>query len=222
MELSPIAHTEPPVDCPLCPRLVALRGECQAKYPDWWNAPVPAFGDANAWLGIVGLAPGMHGANRTGRPFTGDYAGDLLFATFAKFGLSRGTYQARIDDGLELDGVIIINSVKCLPPQNKPIPAEINTCRQFLSAQLDALPQLKVFIALGRIAHDSFLRHLGLRASSHRFGHDATHHLGDGRVLIDSYHCSRYNTNTGRLTEAMFEAVFERALAERDRIIREG
>jgi uracil-DNA glycosylase family 4 len=222
MELSPIAHTEPPVDCLLCPRLVALRRECQSRHPGWWNAPVPAFGDANAWLGIVGLAPGMHGANRTGRPFTGDYAGDLLFATFAKFGLSRGTYQSRVDDGLELEGVIIINSVKCLPPQNKPTPQEINTCRRFLSAQLDALPQLRVFIALGRIAHDSFLRHLGLRAASHPFGHNALHDLGDGRVLIDSYHCSRYNINTGRLTEAMFEAVFERALAARNRITPAG
>ena len=221
MELSPIPHAEPPIDCPLCPRLVALRRDCQARHPDWWNAPVPAFGDREAWLGIVGLAPGMHGANRTGRPFTGDYAGDLLFQTFARFGLSRGTYQARIDDGLTLEGVIILNSVKCLPPQNKPTPAEIHTCRRFLSAQIDALPQLRVFIALGRIGHDSFLRHLGLRSASFPFGHGARHDLGDGRVLIDSYHCSRYNTNTGRLTEAMFEAVFAAALAERDRIIRE-
>ncbi len=220
MELSPIAHTEPPVDCALCPRLVALRHECQARHPDWWNAPVPAFGDPHAWLGIVGLAPGMHGANRTGRPFTGDYAGDLLFATFAKFGLSRGIYDARIDDGLTLDGVIIINSVKCLPPQNKPTPQEINTCRRFLSAQLEALPQLSIFIALGRIGHDSFLRHLGLRTAAFPFGHGVRHDLGEERVLIDSYHCSRYNTNTGRLTAEMFDAVFAAALAERDRLIR--
>lgn len=220
MELSPIAHTEPPVDCTLCPRLVALRHECQARHPDWWNAPVPAFGDPNAWLGIVGLAPGMHGANRTGRPFTGDYAGDLLFATFAEFGFSRGIYDARIDDGLTLDGVIIINSVKCLPPQNKPTPQEINTCRRFLSAQLEALPQLSIFIALGRIGHDSFLRHLGLRTAAFPFGHGVRHDLGEGRVLIDSYHCSRYNTNTGRLTAEMFDAVFAAALAERDRLIR--
>lgn len=176
---------------------------------------MPAFGDAGAWLGIVGLAPGMQGANRTGRPFTGDYAGDLLFATLEKFGLSHGRYDARIDDGLTLDGVIIINSVKCLPPQNKPMPQEIATCRQFLSAQLDALPQLQVFIALGRIAPDSFLRHLGLRGVSFPFGHNARHDLGEGRVLIDSYHCSRYNTNTGRLMAPMFEAVFAQALAER-------
>ena len=167
MELSPIAHTEPPVDCPLCPRLVALRRECQAMHPEWWNAPVPAFGDANAWLGIVGLAPGMHGANRTGRPFTGDYAGDLLFATFAKFGLSRGTYQSRIDDGLELEGVIIINSVKCLPPQNKPTPSEINTCRRFLSAQLDALPQrhrLRIAASISASLGSLFLRSSTLAA----------------------------------------------------------
>ncbi|WP_026091544.1 uracil-DNA glycosylase [Blastomonas sp. AAP53] len=214
-DVSPLSHTEPPLDCALCPRLVELRRQCQVKHPDWWNAPVPAFGDAGAWLGIVGLAPGMQGANRTGRPFTGDYAGDLLFATLEKFGLSRGNYDARIDDGLTLDGVIIINSVKCLPPQNKPTPQEINTCRRFLGAQLEALPQLKVFIALGRIAHDSFLRHLGLRPAQFAFGHGARHDLGEGRVLIDSYHCSRYNTNTGRLTAEMFEAVFAQALAER-------
>ena len=212
--VSPLSQTEPPMDCALCPRLVELRQHCQAQHPDWWNAPVPAFGDAAAWLGIVGLAPGMQGANRTGRPFTGDYAGDLLFATLAKFGLSRGRYDARIDDGLTLDGVIILNSVKCLPPQNKPTPQEINTCRRFLSAQLQALPQLRVFIALGRIAHDSFLRHLRLRAAQFPFGHKARHDLGEGRVLIDSYHCSRYNTNTGRLTAEMFEAVFAAAIAE--------
>lgn len=212
--VSPLSQTEPPRDCGLCPRLVELRHRCQADHPDWWNAPVPAFGDAQAWLGIVGLAPGMHGAHRTGRPFTGDYAGDLLFATLAKFGLSRGRYDARIDDGLTLEGVIILNSVKCLPPQNKPTPQEINTCRRFLSAQLQALPQLRVFIALGRIAHDSFLRHMGLRAAQFPFGHNARHDLGEGRVLIDSYHCSRYNTNTGRLTAEMFEAVFAAAIAE--------
>lgn len=216
INVSPIPHTEPPHDCPICPRLVALRAACQAEYPDWWNAPVPAFGDPGAWLGIIGLAPGKHGANRTGRPFTGDYAGDLLFATLAKFGLCRGEYGSRIDDGLELAGVIIINSVKCLPPQNKPTPQEIAACRPFLSAQIDAMPQLRVFVALGRIAHDSFLRHWGLRLADHPFGHAAVHPFGEGRVLIDSYHCSRYNTNTGRLTPAMFEAVFAQAIAARE------
>jgi len=214
--VSPIPQTEPPHDCALCPRLVALRRACQAEFPDWWNAPVPAFGDAQAWLAIVGLAPGKHGANRTGRPFTGDYAGDLLFATLAKFGLSRGDYAARTDDGLALDGAVIVNSVKCLPPENKPLPAEINACRPFLSAQIAALPRLKVFVALGKIAHDSFVRHCGLRLAAHPFGHGAEHRLPDGGWLIDSYHCSRYNTNTGRLTAAMFEAVFARALVLRD------
>jgi uracil-DNA glycosylase family 4 len=187
---------------------MALRQACQAEHPDWWNAPVAAFGDPHAWLGIIGLAPGKHGANRTGRPFTGDYAGDLLFATLAKFGLSNGLYDGHIDDGLRLDGVVIINAVKCLPPQNKPTPQEINTCRPFLTAQIAALPRLRVFVALGRIAHDSFLRHWRLRLADHPFGHAAVHDLGEGRVLIDSYHCSRYNTNIGRLTAQMFEDVF--------------
>lgn len=212
MELQmPLAATEPPRDCPLCPRLVALREELRQEYPDWWNAPVPAWGDPQGWLALVGLAPGKHGANRTGRPFTGDYAGDLLFATLLKFGLARGTYRSRIDDGLALTGAIIINSVKCLPPQNKPTPQEIATCRRFLAAQAGELPQVRVFVALGRIAHDSFLTTLGLRKADFPFGHGARHALPDGRWLIDSYHCSRYNTQTGRLTAAMFESVFAAA-----------
>jgi uracil-DNA glycosylase len=209
---SPLQSTEPSRDCPLCPRLVAFRQACREEYPDWWNAPVPVFGDAQAWLGIIGLAPGKHGANRTGRPFTGDWAGDLLFATLDKFRMSRGTYESRPDDGFRLEGAIIVNSVKCLPPANKPLPEEINTCRQFLSRQIEALPKLEVFIALGKIAHDSFVRHLGGRLADYKFGHGAEHALPDGRVLIDSYHCSRYNTNTGRLTPQMFEDVFERAI----------
>lgn len=213
---SPIAETEPPHDCPLCPRLVAFRHACRAAYPDWWNGPVPAFGDSGAWLAIVGLAPGKHGANRTGRPFTGDYAGDLLFATLAKFGLSDGAYAARIDDGLELKGAMIVNAVKCLPPGNKPTPAEIHSCRPFLEAQLAALPQVRVVIALGQIAHQSAVKVMGGRLPKAKFGHLAEHAMPDGRVLIDSYHCSRYNTNTGRLTAAMFEAVFARAIAVRD------
>jgi uracil-DNA glycosylase family 4 len=212
----PLADGEPPIDCRLCPRLAAFRDELRAEHPDWWNAPVPAFGDPAAWLGIVGLAPGKHGANRTGRPFTGDYAGDLLFATLDKMGLSRGQYDARVDDGLTLDGVIIINAVKCLPPQNKPTAAEINECRTFLSRQEAMLPKARIFIALGKIAHDSFVRHAGGRLAAYPFGHDRQHRLPDGRILIDSYHCSRYNTNTGRLTAAMFETVFERALSLRD------
>lgn len=208
---SPLPDTEPPRDCPRCPRLVALREALRGEYPDWWNAPVPAFGDPQAWLGIIGLAPGKHGANRTGRPFTGDHAGDLMFATLAKFGLSRGGYDARSDDGLSLDGVIIINSVKCLPPENKPTPEEAWTCRPFAQVQADAIPA-RIFIALGQIAHQSAVKILGGRLPKCRFGHLAEHRMPDGRMLIDSYHCSRYNQNTGRLTAEMFEAVFARAL----------
>ena len=212
---SPLPGTEPPRDCPRCPRLVALRRECQAEHPDWWNAPVHAFGDPDAWLAFAGLAPGKHGANRTGRPFTGDYAGDLLFATLAAFGLSKGHYGARIDDGLTLEGAIIVNSVKCLPPQNKPTPAEIGHCRPFFETQLAALPNVQVIIALGRIAHDATLRAVGARLSGYRFAHGAVHALPDGRHLVDSYHCSRYNTNTGRLTAEMFADVFRAALTLR-------
>lgn len=213
---SPLPGTEPPRDCPRCPRLVALRGTCRAEHPDWWNAPVYAFGDRDAWLALAGLAPGKHGANRTGRPFTGDYAGDLLFETLASFGLSRGHYDARIDDGLALDGAIIVNSVKCLPPQNKPTPAEIANCRPFFEAQMARLPGLRVVIALGRIAHDAVLRAAGLRLAAHPFAHGAVHELPGGRRLVDSYHCSRYNTNTGRLTAAMFADVFRKALELRE------
>lgn len=213
--ISPIPTTEPPLDCPRCPRLVAFREALQVEYPDWWNAPVPAFGDPDAWLVIVGLAPGKHGANRTGRPFTGDFAGELLYATLLKFGLAKGSYDARVDDGLSLDGVIICNSVKCLPPENKPLPEEIANCRPFLATQLDALPKARVFVALGQIAHQSAVRTLGGKLSAHKFGHLAEHRFPGGEVLIDSYHCSRYNQNTGRLTAEMFEAVFARALALR-------
>lgn len=208
--------TEPPRDCPRCPRLVALRRECQTEHPAWWNAPVYAFGDPDAWLALAGLAPGKHGANRTGRPFTGDYAGDMLFATLAAFGLSKGRYDARIDDELTLDGAIIVNSIKCLPPQNKPTPTEIANCRPFFEKQLAALSHVRVIIALGRIAHDAMLRAAGVRLAVHPFGHGAVHRLADGRHLVDSYHCSRYNTNTGRLTPEMFADVFRTALALRD------
>lgn len=214
--LSPLPATEPPRDCPLCPRLVAFRQTLQAEYPDWWNAPVPVFGDPDAWLVIVGLAPGKHGANRTGRPFTGDYAGELLYATLAKFGLSEGTFDARPDDGLQLRGAILINAVRCLPPENKPTPEEIRTCRPFLEAPLTALPHARVFVALGQIAHQSAVKALGGKLPKAKFGHLAEHRMPDGRLLIDSYHCSRYNQNTGRLTASMFEAVFERALEMRD------
>ena len=208
--------TEPPRNCPRCPRLVAFREQCRTEYPHWWNAPVYAFGDPGAWLALAGLATGKHGANRTGRPFTGDYAGDLLFATLAEFGLSRGIYDARIDDGLTLGGAIIVNSVKCLPPQNKPAPAEISQCRPFFEKQMAALPQVRVVIALGRIAHDAAVRAAGGRLAAFPFAHGAVHRLPDGRHLVDSYHCSRYNTNTGRLTPAMFAEVFRTALALKD------
>lgn len=170
-----------------------------------------AFGDPDAWLGIIGLAPGKHGANRTGRPFTGDHAGMLLFETLAKFGLTTGTYDARIDDGFGLKGAMIVNAVKCLPPENKPTPEEIRTCRRFLEAQIADLPKARVFVALGAIAHQSAVKVLGGRLPKAKFGHLNEHVMPGGAVLIDSYHCSRYNQNTGRLTREMFEAVFERA-----------
>lgn len=213
---SPIPAGEAPHDCPLCPRLVAHREACRAEYPGWWNAPVPAFGDPEAWLAIVGLAPGKHGANRTGRPFTGDYAGELMFATLAKFGLSDGQYDRRVDDGLRLTGAIIINSVKCLPPQNKPTPEESRTCRPFLQKGIGLLPNARIFVALGQVAHQSAVKVLDGRLPKANFAHLAEHRMPGGQLLIDSYHCSRYNTNTGRLTTEMFEAVFARAIALRD------
>ena len=174
---------------------------------------MPAFGDPDAWLAIVGLAPGKHGANRTGRPFTGDFAGELLYATLLKFGLAEGDYRADPADGLRLTGAVILNAVKCLPPANKPLPQEIATCRHYLDASLIALPRVRVVVALGQIAHVAAARTLGLPPSSTKFGHGAEHRAPDGRVLLSSYHCSRYNQNTRRLDAAMFESVFERALA---------
>ena len=209
-DLSPILEAEAPRDCPLCPRLVAFRQQCRAEFPDWWNAPVPAFGDRDAWLAIVGLAPGKHGANRTGRPFTGDYAGELLYATLLKFGLAEGEYRADPADGLRLNGAIILNAVKCLPPANKPEPSEIANCRSFLHAGFAALPNVRVVIALGQIAHVAAARALELGRA--KFGHGAETKGPDGRILLSSYHCSRYNQNTGRLNATMFESVFERAL----------
>ena len=210
---SPTPATEAPRDCPLCPRLVAYRHALRAEHPAWWNAPVPNFGDPEAWLAICGLAPGKQGANRTGRPFTGDFAGVLLYETLLKFGLAEGRFEARPDDGLRLRGVAIVNSVKCVPPQNKPTPEEIATCtRHFSRPSLEALPNVRVLVALGRIAHDAAVRAVGGRLASFPFAHLAEHALPDGRVLIDSYHCSRYNQNTGRLTAPMFEAVFARAV----------
>jgi uracil-DNA glycosylase family 4 len=210
---SPVPHLEAPRDCPLCPRLVAFREDLRAEHPDWWNAPVPHWGDPEAWLAICGLAPGKQGANRTGRPFTGDFAGVLLYETLAKFGLAEGEYRESSEDRLRLNGVAIVNSVKCVPPQNKPTPQEIATCtRTYFQPSLAALPRVRVMVALGRIAHDAAVRAAGMKLAAAPFAHLAEHRLPDGRVLIDSYHCSRYNQNTNRLTAAMFEQVFARAL----------
>jgi uracil-DNA glycosylase family 4 len=202
----------PPRDCALCPRLAVFRAENRAKYPDFANAPVESFGDPGARLLIVGLAPGLKGANRTGRPFTGDYAGDLLYATLAEMGLARGTYDRRPDDGLALRHCAIVNAVRCVPPENKPTPAEIANCRAFLKLAVGALPRLRAILALGRIAHESVLRALDLRLAAFPFAHGAQHVLGEGRPkLFDSYHCSRYNTNTGVLTPEMFREVLRAA-----------
>ena len=209
---------EAPPDCRLCPRLSAFRAEHARAEPDWHNAPVPSFGRADASLLIVGLAPGLRGANRTGRPFTGDYAGELLYATLLAHGLAEGTYLASPDDGLRLVGCMISNAVRCVPPENKPTPAEIKTCRGFLTARIAALPRLRAILALGRIAHDSTLAALAARKASHTFAHGAVHQVAgeDGRALklFDSYHCSRYNTNTGRLTPDMFRAVVSAVATE--------
>ncbi len=202
----------PPRDCRLCPRLAAFRDANRVAYPDFANAPVESFGDPNAGLLIVGLAPGLKGANRTGRPFTGDYAGDLLYETLGEFGFSRGVYDKRPDDGLTLTNCVIVNAVRCVPPQNKPTPEEITTCRQFLTPAMAALPRVKTIVALGRIAHETVLRALGRRVAAFSFAHGARHDLGEGAPkLFDSYHCSRYNTNTGVLTPAMFREVFRAA-----------
>ena len=207
--------TAPGRDCPLCPRLVEFRNAARRREPTWFNSPVPSFGDADARLLIVGLAPGMQGANRTGRPFTGDYAGDLLYATLLRYGFAEGSYAARPDDGLRLVDCRISNAVRCVPPQNKPLPAEINTCRSFLAATIAAMPRLRAIVALGRVAHDTLLKVLALRAAMAPFAHGAVHQAG-ALKLYDSYHCSRYNTNTGVLTEDMFRSVFARVKADLD------
>ena len=178
-------------------------------HPEWHNAPVPSFGDVSARLLIVGLAPGLKGANRTGRPFTGDYAGDLLYTTLKDFGFARGAYAQHKDDGFALIDCRVSNAARCVPPENKPLPDEVATCRQFLTAEIAAMPQLRAILALGQIAHGAVLSALGQRKSAFAFKHGAFHALPDGKLLADSYHCSRYNTNTGKLTTAMFEAVFK-------------
>jgi uracil-DNA glycosylase family 4 len=207
------AAVEPPRDCPLCPRLVAYRRQNQHEHPDWWNGPAPSFGDPDARLLIVGLAPGRTGANRTGRPFTGDFAGVLLYETLIKKGFATGRYQARPDDGLRLVDCMISNAVRCAPPGNKPETSEEATCRPFLAAQIASMPRLKVIVTLGDVARRNLMRALGLKASAGVGGHGARAEAA-GLVLINSYHCSRLNTNTGRLTPARFEAVFDAAKAE--------
>ena len=203
--------TEPARSCALCPRLAEFRAANRKTYPDYFNAPVPTFGGSeDVRLLIVGLAPGLHGANKTGRPFTGDWAGDLLYATLLKHGLAKGTYAERADDGLTLVDCAITNAVRCVPPENKPTSAEINTCHKFLSAQIEALPHLTAILALGKIAHDSVCRALELKLKDHPFKHGARYETGK-LSLVSSYHCSRYNTNTGVLTEKMFDAVVKEA-----------
>jgi uracil-DNA glycosylase len=216
----PLAR-EPDPDCSFCPRLATFRDSLRSAQPEWHNAPVPTFGALDARLLVVGLAPGLRGANRTGRPFTGDSAGDLLYETLIEFGFARGAYGASIDDGLRLVSCVITNAVRCVPPQNKPMPSEIRSCRAFLAATIAALSELCAIVALGRIAHDSVVRVFGLKPAAVPFAHGAEHALvageaaqhrfraGKGAIsLIDSYHCSRYNANTGVLTQEMFWAVF--------------
>lgn len=198
----------PAADCPLCPRLAAFRGQNRSRFPSYHNAPVPAFGPLSARLLVVGLAPGLHGANQTGRPFTGDYAGDLLYATLLEFGFAQGAYGERADDGLELVDTRISNAARCVPPENKPTPEEMRTCRPFLVDEIAHMPNLRAVVALGQVSHASVVSAFGGVPSRVRFAHGALHTLTNGVALFDSYHCSRYNTNTGRLTTAMFHDVF--------------
>lgn len=198
----------PPRDCPCCRRLAGFREMQRKIHPEWFNAPVPPFGDQEAELLIVGLAPGLRGANRTGRPFTGDYAGGLLYDTLRKFGFAKGDYDARPDDGLRLHRARITNAVRCVPPQNRPEPGEIANCARFLAAEIAGMPRIRAILALGAIAHQSVLTALGLRRGFFPFAHGRVHALPSGLLLVDSYHCSRLNTNTGRLSAAMFESVF--------------
>jgi uracil-DNA glycosylase family 4 len=199
---------EPGRDCPRCPRLAAFRATWRAKQPDWFNAPVPSFGPRAARLLIVGLAPGLQGANRTGRPFTGDWAGDLLYETLGRFGFARGDYAERADDGLQLIDCRISNAVRCVPPENKPTGPEIASCRAFLKHTIGEMENLRAILALGQIAHNSVVTTLGAKKSATPFKHGGRHALG-ALTLFSSYHCSRYNTNTGRLTPQMFRDVFE-------------
>ena len=208
----PVERTEPSRDCPRCPRLVAFRQTWRAREPAWHNAPVPAFGPIDARLLIVGLAPGLQGANRTGRPFTGDYAGDLLYPTLIEYGFANGHYDERVDDGLAMVDARISNAVRCVPPENKPTTPEIRTCNDFLKAEIAAMPKLRCLVTLGRIAHDAAVMALGSKRSAFKFAHACRHEVA-GIALFNSYHCSRYNTNTGVLTTDMFRDVFAKARA---------
>ncbi len=205
----------PAHDCDLCPRLVEFRKENQEKFPDFFNGPVPSFGGLDAQLLVVGLAPGLKGANWSGRPFTGDYAGDLLYPTLKAFGFASGEYGASADDGFELVNARITNAVRCVPPQNKTVAAEEKACRPFLIDEINAMTNLKAIVALGGVGHNAVIQTLGLKKSQWKFGHNVRHELPEGApILFDSYHCSRYNTNTGRLTEEMFHDVFRSVVAE--------
>lgn len=211
MPFAPDSASEPGRDCALCPRLKAFRDEQRRLEPSWHNAPVPTFGDPDGRLLVVGLAPGRTGANRTGRPFTGDHAGELLYRTLSAHGFANGAFDARADDGLVLIDAAVTNAVRCVPPQNKPTGGEIAACSPFLAATMRTFPRLELILALGRISHDAVLRALGHRRSAHRFAHGAHHALGDGLALADSYHPSRYNVNTGVLTATMFDEVIAAA-----------
>ncbi len=217
---------EPDEDCGLCPRLAAFRAAARAAEPSWHNAPVPGFGARDARLLVVGLAPGLKGANRTGRPFTGDFAGDLLYETLEDFGFARGRYLGHVHDGLRLESCFVTNAVRCVPPANKPTPLEIATCRPFLEARIDALTELCAIVALGRIAHDSVVRAAEAKLAAFPFAHAAVHELPGRRIgklrLYDSYHCSRYNTNTGVLSREMFRAVFARVRQDLDDMLGAG
>lgn len=203
-----MSFTEPSRDCDRCPRLRQFLLDLRESHPSYYNAPVPSFGDPAPKLLIIGLAPGMHGANQTGRPFTGDWAGDLLYDAIERYGFSKGKYDARADDGLQLSGVMITNAVRCLPPQNKPIGAECSNCRPFLTDQIKDLTSLRALLCLGKVSHDNTLRALGLKLKDYPFGHGVKYEVAEGLTLFTSYHCSRYNTNTKRLTEDMFMQVF--------------
>lgn len=204
------SNHNPPKDCPLCPRLQQFREANKLLYPDWHNGAVPAFGSLDAQVLMVGLAPGLKGANRTGRPFTGDYAGIIMYSALQKMGFAKGHYDARPDDGFELVNCRVTNAVRCVPPENKPEPSEIKTCNSFLINEIASMSHLKVILSQGAISHNAVLKVFGHKPSAFKFGHAAEHAVSKGIMLIDSYHCSRYNVNTGRLTQEMFDRVVSR------------